>query len=322
MKEIIINKNQSGQRFDKFLHKLLPEAGTGFLYKMLRKKNITLNLKKAEGKEILCEGDCIRLFLSEETIEKFSNKVHNNYEIAFQTLKKISIIYEDEHIVICNKPVGILSQKAVDTDLSLNEWLIGYLLQKNDITIEDLQTFKPSICNRLDRNTSGLVLCGKSLLGSQNLSQLIKSRSIHKYYRTIVYGQIKNNCLIKGFLTKDKNQNIVTILNSNVEGSSYIETAYKVLNSSSQFSLLEVELITGKTHQIRAHLASIGHPIIGDKKYGNQLDNHNFYHLSHQLLHAYRIEMPEISGELSYLSNKTFIANLPKEFEQILYKCL
>ena len=167
MQQLTIGKNQAGQRLDKFLKKAFPNAGTGFLYKMLRKKNITLNGKKAEGKEILAQGDEIKCFFSEETFSSLSGiedrETTSDYRKAYRSLKDISVLYEDEDILLLNKPAGVLTQKAKPEDLSLNEWLIGHLLATDAITEADLATFHPSVCNRLDRNTSGIVLCAESL---------------------------------------------------------------------------------------------------------------------------------------------------------------
>ena len=169
MQVIIVNPNQAGQRLDKFLHKCLPQAGTGFLYKMLRKKNITLNGKKAEGSEQLSVGDSIKFFLSDETFQKFSCSFveTDEYRKVYQQLKDTEILYEDDNPIPASKAAGVLTQKAKADDFSLNEWFIGYLLKSNKISAMQLSTFRPSVCNRLDRNTNGNVLCGKSLAGSQ-----------------------------------------------------------------------------------------------------------------------------------------------------------
>ncbi len=331
MQSLTIGPNQAGQRFDKFLHKYLPEAPTGFLYKMLRKKNITLNGKKAEGKEMLSEGDQVAFFLAQETIDKFTkagtasanSAEGSEYLDAYRKLKNIQVVYEDAHALILNKPAGILTQKAAPTELSLNEWLIGYLLQKGSITPEELHSFKPSVCNRLDRNTSGLVLCGKSLAGSQQLSGLIHDRTIRKFYRTVVGGRITNGKRIEGYLVKDSKTNTVRILSGDVRNDGdRIITAYEpLIQLDDKYTYLEVELITGKTHQIRAHLSGIGHPLLGDAKYGNQKINQSVkqaYGLHFQLLHAYRLEFPEITGALANLSGQTVTAPLPAVFTKIL----
>jgi len=336
MQSVIIGTNQAGQRFDKFLHKCLPNAGTSFLYKMLRKKNITLNGKKAEGKEILSVGDEVKFFFSDETYEKFSGTEGKTasessgstgeYVQAYQKLKGIRVIFEDDNILILNKPVGILTQKAVPADISLNEWLIGYLLAKEQITEEELRTFHPSVCNRLDRNTSGIVLCGKSLAGSQTLSRIIKDRTLQKYYRTICVGELKNKEKLQGYLHKDTHTNKVTVCKELPKGASTkdysaIQTEYSPLVSTKDYTLVEVELITGKTHQIRSHLSYIGHPIIGDGKYGNDKINRKFREkdkLGHQLLHAYRIVFPhEKEGVLAALSGKEIIGEYSEQFDHI-----
>ena len=332
MQEIHVSNNEAGQRLDKLLHKLLPEAGNSFLYKMLRKKNITLNGKKAEGKESLKVGDTVKLFLADETYQKFGGKLLTEsrnivdvsaYQKAFEALKGIEIVYEDEHVLIVNKPSGVLSQKASDKDMSVNEWFIGYVLYKGQITRVSLISFKPSICNRLDRNTSGLLICGKSLKGTQQLNQWIKDRSIHKYYRLFVCGAMTKGASISGYLHKNEKTNKVTVHDKEVPGSSAIRTIYKPLQICGDVTYLEVELVTGKTHQIRAHLASIGHPLVGDFKYGSFDYNKIFkraYNVGDQLLHAYRLEFPHIpeEHELSALSDEIIYAKEPDVYEQIL----
>ena len=315
MQEIIVTANEAGQRFDKLLAKYLNEAPKSFIYKMLRKKNIVLNGKKATGNEKLVVGDSVKLFLADETIEKFSKT-----EIV-RTHAKLDIIYEDEHVMMINKPVGMLSQKAEAGDESLVEHIISYMLETRQLTEEDLRKFKPSICNRLDRNTSGLVVAGKSLAGLQKMGELFKDRSLKKYYRCLVVGTVSDKIFIKGYLTKDEITNRVCILETEEEGSLPIETEYEPIWTNGACTLLEVHLITGRTHQIRAHLASQGHPIIGDYKYGDRKENDAYkakYGLKSQLLHAYRLELPKLSGELANISEKQFVAPLPKQFAHIL----
>lgn len=319
MREIIVSANEAGQRMDKLLAKYLSEAPKSFIYKMLRKKNIVLNGKKADGSEKLKCEDSVKLFLSEKTIEKFTKRV----EVPKNTDAKVTldILYEDSNILLINKPVGMLSQKAKPEDVSLVEHLITYLLENGTITQEELALFRPSVCNRLDRNTSGIVVAGKSLVGLQVMGQLFKDRSLKKFYRCLVLGEVKKDSYIKGYLTKDEKTNKVTVTSKPSGESSPIETSYQVIASNGRYTLLEVHLITGRTHQIRAHLASIGHPIAGDYKYGNRTANEYLkseYKLTHQLLHAYRLEMPAITGELENLSNKIFTAPLPKRFTNIL----
>ena len=315
MQEIKVTKNEAGQRLDKLLAKYLNEAPKSFFYKMMRKKNIVLNGKKATGNEKLEEGDIVKLFLADETIRKFSS-------VKIQRTKtNLSVIYEDQDVVLINKPVGMLSQKAKESDVSLVEHLISYLLDAGELSEETLKSFRPSICNRLDRNTSGIVVAGKSLPGLQKMGELFKERTLHKYYRCLVQGVIREDQYLKGWLKKDEKTNKVQILDRPSDPSDQpIETKYHPLWTKEGVTLLEVRLITGKTHQIRAHLASEGHPLIGDYKYGDRKLNDFYqkkYGLKSQLLHAYRLEFPVMEGVCSQLSEKGFIADVPPLFAKI-----
>lgn len=322
MKNLIIRPNESEQRLDKFLKKYLREAPGSFIYKMLRKKNILLNGKKAAGNEKLHTGDEVRLYLADETIEKFLGKKEKSMEQTVLDKKVLDIIYEDEHILIINKPAGLLSQKADPADISLVEYITDYLLNSRQFTKEELHTFHPAVCNRLDRNTSGLVVAGKSLTGLQVFGKLFKERTLKKYYLCIVYGKITESSHIKGYLYKDKNTNKVQVMNSpkNKEAVS-IETEYLPYAYNEACTLLCVHLITGRTHQIRAHLASIGHPLMGDYKYGNRKTNDRYkeiFGITSQMLHAYELELPHIDGELLALSKRSFKAPLPDIFKRVI----
>lgn len=315
MQVIKVNQNEAGQRLDKLLTKYLNEAPKSFLYKMLRKKNITLNGKKAEGNEKLNLGDEIKLFLAEETIEKFSKH-------SAQTTSniKLDIIYENEHVLMINKPAGMLSQKAKDTDISLNESIISYMIEQYKMTPEELRTFRPAVCNRLDRNTSGIVIAGKTLLGLQEMSKLLRDRTLNKYYRCIVKGLITEKKLIDGWLYKNEKLNKVTVLDKEREGASYIKTEYIPIAHGKDITMLEVKLLTGRSHQIRAHLASIGHGIIGDYKYGDKTMNERYkkkYDVEAQLLHSYRLELPAMEEPFEEISEKIIIAELPKIYHKI-----
>ena len=324
MREIVIEKNEAGQRLDKFLAKYMNEASKSFFYKMMRKKNITLNGKKCEGNEKLAEGDVVKLFLAEDTIEKFSS-------VQVQEVKKVDldILYEDDEIILVNKPAGMLSQKAKETDESLVEYLIDYLLGSGKLTESGLRAFRPSVCNRLDRNTSGIVTAGKSLAGLQMLSGVFKDRSLHKYYQCLVSGVIRDVKTVDGWLLKDEKRNQVRILTEaeakrfggrdGDEEPKRIRTKYEPIATDGRFTLLKVTLLTGRSHQIRAHLASLGHPIVGDSKYGGVSKvNPSGRTVKYQLLHSYRLEFPKLAEPFAYLSGRVFEAPMPGYFASVL----
>ncbi len=324
MQQIVIDANEADQRLDKFLHKFMPLAPSSFFYKMLRKKNITLNGKKAEGKEKLTKGDTLCLYLSDETISNFrmSGVRTEEYEEAYRKLIGIHVVYEDEHVVIVNKPAGVLSQRAEKEDLSVNEWLIGYLLHTGAIKREQLSTFKPSVCNRLDRNTMGLVIGAKSLAGSQKMSSLLKSRGVRKFYRMFVKGQVVKEELLEGRLLKDEENNKSYLVKGESGGQgAYIKTRYYPVKRFSDRTLVEAELITGKPHQLRIHMADIGHPVLGDYKYGDRGWNEQYkrkMRINSQLLCACRLEFPKLEDSFEGLSGKVIEVPLPKEFQMLM----
>jgi len=339
---------EAGGRLDKYLMKFLKEAPASFIYKMLRKKNIVLNGKKAAGSEFLKEDDEVKLYLSDETVVKFGGKVISSktadreYEATaedelesgadnslYDRLKNLKweydepqVIYEDRDIIILNKPVNVLSQIAKLGDVSMNEWLISYLIRSASLSANDLLTVKPAVANRLDRNTSGIILAGKTLSGLRFLSDIIKTRKIEKYYLTIVKGEMKENITAEAYLLKNDSHNTVKIYKEKVQGADYIKTAYEVLKVSVGHSLLRVKLITGKSHQIRAHLSFLGYPVIGDGKYGLKSENTTYRRmgLNSQFLHSYEIKFPEVEGDFSYLSSKSFKADLPERLKRVANK--
>lgn len=305
MKEIIIGRNQCDQRLDKFLSKYLKEAPKSFIYKMLRKKNIKLNGKRAQGGEKLSEGDRVILYLSDETLEKFLGRQKTGRRIRTDVGKvHLDIVYENEHIALINKPAGMLSQKAEAGNLSLVEYFAEYCGGAEE-------GFSPGICNRLDRNTSGLVIAGKTLAGLQKMSELIRERRIEKYYMTIVKGKMETGASVEGYLKKDSRTNKVRILPEPAEGASYIKTEYEPLYTDGAYTLLRVRLHTGKPHQIRSHLSSLSHPVVGDVKYGGGVKNGT---IRRQLLHACELRFPKLEPPFDDLSEKSFKAELPEDF--------
>lgn len=364
MREINVSTNEAGQRLDKLLRKYLKNANTSFIYKMLRKKNIVLNDKKAEGKEILNLGDSVKMYFSEETFATMTGRTGQNSgsaetkraaaasasaqtasagknsaqmrrgassgnsserrdQRAFDVEEfRKHIVYEDENLLVLNKPAGWLSQSDASGLPSVNERCLQYLLATGALTEAQLQTFKPGIANRLDRNTSGLILFGKTLPALQALAGLLRDRTMEKYYLAIVCGDIDHAQRIDGYLAKDERTNRVEIRLQPFPDAAEIHTAYEPLKRSDDYTVLKVHLITGKTHQIRAHLRAIGHPIIGDPKYGRK--DANAYYRTHggvksQLLHAWELHFPKtLDGPLWNLAGQTITADPPKDFRLFL----
>ncbi len=310
MQKVTVSHAEAGRRLDNYLIKALPGGGLSFVHKMLRKKNITVNGRKCEGNYRLAEGDEICMFFSDETYAKLIKGDRDPYdgnikiyEKAFASLHGIEIVYEDDDFVFIDKPAGILSQQSTSTDLSANEWLVGYLLNKGVITTSSLKTFKPAFANRLDRNTSGLMLGGRSLKALQLLSEMLRGRELHKYYLCLAGGLPDEKLAVTedgysdiyAYLIKDRERNEVTVCPEGSEvkakNAARIHTGFRLIRAYDEpetdpYMLLEVELYTGKSHQIRAQLAALGHPIIGDPKYGSGHTG--------QCLHAYRVVFPEL----------------------------
>ena len=337
MRQWTVQRDEKDQRFNKYLQRRLPGAPSSYLYKMLRKKNITLNGKKASGSELLLEGDLVTLFLSDETIAGFgggtaeaaADRDEENrlkeYEKAYAALRvrigRDAVLYEDEDILAVRKPVGILSQKASESDRTVNEWLIGYLLEKGEMDAASLRRFRPSVCNRLDRNTGGILLCSKSLTGARVLTKLLRDRKLRKYYQAAVLGTVKKSGVIEGYLRKNNVTNTVNFAKTVKQGGDWTKTTYRPLISGERYSLLEMELITGKTHQLRSHLAAMGHPILGDPKYGDPAANEKIrgdIGLRGQMLWCCRVEFPLLEGDLSGLSGRVITCDPPRIYREII----
>lgn len=312
MKEIIISEKSDDQKLIRYLQRLLVNTGSGFIFRMLRKKNITLNGKKAAGNETLRQGDVIRIYFSDETYEKLTGTPGEEF-VSFPDESRI--LYEDGNILIYNKPAGMLSQKAKETDVSVCEYLTGYLVGKGEADSESLSEYRPSAVNRLDRNTSGLVLCAKNLKAARALSGMIRDRKIQKEYLCLAKGRITEGADLKGFIKKDPETNRVS-LSEDPEDGPYAETSYTPVLFCDKLdaTVLKVDIRTGRTHQIRAQMAASGHPVAGDVKYGDSGWNEELrknYGVKHQLLHAYRVTFPQNCETLENLSGKVFEAEAP-----------
>lgn len=298
MKSFTITKSDSGQRVDRFILKTFPKLPKSLMYKEIRKKNIKVNKKRTEPSSVLNEGDVIELYLRDEVLEE--KPKHYDFLTAS---KRIDIVYEDENIILLNKNAGLLchpdGNEYVDTLISRVK---RYLYEKGEWNPEISGTFTPSLANRIDRNTSGIVIAAKNAEALRILNEKIKSREIEKYYITAVRGKPKKECdTLTAYLCKDEKKNMVTVSDTEFEGSKKIVTRYKVLESRNNISLLEIDLKTGRTHQIRAHLAHIGCPIVDDGKYGSK------HGRSRQALCSYKLVFSiKEAGILSYLDKKTF----------------
>ena len=301
---IIVAKNDAGQRLDKFLTKTYRNLPTSLLYKAIRKKDIRLNGKRCEASSRLNEGDEIYLFLPDDALEI----APPTYEFMHAS-KQLDIVYEDEHVLLLNKKAGLLvhpdNHEFADTLIFRVQ---RYLYEKGEYNPADEQSFAPALVNRIDRNTSGIVIAAKTAVALRILNEKLKNREIQKYYLCIVHGILpKKEDTLEAYLEKNESQNRVYISDTQKQGARTIRTRYRVLEEKNGFSLLEIHLLTGRTHQIRAHLASIGHPLLGDGKYGtNAINKGTGFHK--QALCSYRLQFAFTSdaNELNYLNGKEF----------------
>lgn len=310
---IEIGANEAGQRLDKFLRKYLKDVPLSAIFKALRKGDIRVNGKKQKEKYPLEVGDVIEIKYIQSKRENKSNFI----KVDSSGLK---ICYEDENILIIEKWPGILvhpdSNKKEPT---LTDFALSYLNAKGDYIPENEVTFTPAPCNRLDRNTSGMVIFGKNFESLRLLNEAIREDQVEKYYNTLVKGRIQDG-LYTGYILKNEETNISKIYDKKVPNSKKIAMEVKSLKSNGAFSFLEINLITGRSHQIRAHLSHLGNPLIGDIKYGDKKLNSFFmnkYGLNYQYLYAYKLIFRNLGGKLSYMKNKTVVQALPPIFKKI-----
>ena len=315
MQEFVIQSSESGLTLEKYVFKVLPAAPLSFIYKLFRKKDIKVNGHHEDKKFRLNANDVVAIYINDEQIKEFQKEKELNPN---QKIKDW-IIYEDEHVLFINKPRGLLVQKSAPQDESLDQLVIEYLMATNQYNPEKEKGFVPGPAHRLDRNTSGIVAFGKSHDALTMLFDLFKDHNlINKHYLALVVGDLeKDKDIITAPLKKDEKNNKVIVAK---DGKS-AQTVYKVLKRFNGYTLLDVTLLTGRTHQIRVHMSYINHPIIGDAKYGNFAVNKKFkdkYHFNSQFLHAYKLGFGELKYPLNNLSKKEFIAEPREEIANIL----
>ncbi len=313
MKEFIINKNDAGQRLDKYITKSFPLLPQSLMYKYIRSKRIKINNKKSEISYRLKENDVITLYINDEFFEPVKPK----YDFL-SAGKNIKIVYEDENIILVDKPAGLLSHPDEDNynDTAITR-VKRYLYEKGEYDPDNEMSFAPALVNRIDRHTCGIIIGAKNAESLRILNEKLKNRELHKLYLCVVIGKLKKaSGIIEGYLEKNEKQNRVYISEKSTDKSKFISTKYNVLDSKGGLSLVEVELLTGRTHQIRASFSHLGHPLLGDGKYGTNAQNKQFGGYKKQFLYSYKLafDFETDAGILNYLNGKSF------EVEDVWFK--
>lgn len=312
MNTFFINENDSGQRIDKFISKAMPELPKSMMYRLIRKKDIKINGKRCEISSKLQAGDTVTVYTKE------SVAITKSHDMSFlKCSNNPEIIYEDKNVIIVNKPVGLDSHSngSPKTETMIDQ-IKHYLYDKKEYIPENESSFSPALCSRLDRNTGGLITAAKNSAALREINQAIRNGNLAKVYHCAVSGKLpQREDIITAYHKKDESRNLVRIVDSPADGYKEIKTGYKVLAEKKDLSLLEITLYTGRTHQIRAHLAHIGNPILGDGKYGSVSLNKK-YNTFRQALYAYSLSFSFPAGsELYYLNDVKISAPIP-EFEE------
>lgn len=306
MKSFEIKQNDANQRLDKFIRKSLPNLPQALMYKYIRIKRIKVNGKRAEISTMLRTGDKVDMYINDE----FFVKPETRYDFTGAS-KNLDILYEDENIMLLNKKAGLLchpdDKEFVDTLITR---IKRYLYDKGEYNPDDENSFTPSLVNRIDRNTGGIVIAAKNAESLRILNAQMKKRNLKKTYLCVVHGiPTPESGLLEGYLVKDEKKNLVKVSKKPCDGGKEIRTKYRVLQKDikNDLSLVEVDLLTGRTHQIRAHFASIGHPLLGDGKYGTNKLNKEFGYKK-QFLYSYKLvfALDDEAGILEYLKGRGF----------------
>lgn len=317
MQKFIVSEKESGQTLEKYVRKVLKDAPLSFIYKLFRKKDIKVNGHWQKEKYVVSTSEEVSIYITDSQLEEFKKKVET------KVVEDISnwIVYEDDNILVINKPRGVLVQGDNSGEISLTEMVISYLRNKKEYDPNLDLGYSPAPTHRLDRNTAGLVVFGKNLSAIREMVDILSNKEkVEKKYLTLVKGVTEISGEINAPLLKNSLNGRVSV---SPNGKEAITQYHQVRVINNEYSLLEVKLLTGRTHQIRVHLASISHPVIGDQKYGDYSLNKEFenkYHFKNQFLVAYYLKFKSIDGKLAYLNSKSFKISLPIELDELLLK--